>query len=109
LRFLIDQNLPTRLIGVLHELGHDADHVKLLKLDMASDGHIWTLAASLPAVVISKDRDFLSLVRRETSTGFVHLDVGNLSNDQLFAIVRRTWPIVTARLQAGERLVEIRP
>ena len=109
MKFLIDQNLPTRLVDVIAALDHDVEHIKLMGLAAAGDSEIWALAASLQAVVVSKDKDFLSLARRDSGRQqLVHLNLGNCSNDVLYAIVRRDWTMVVARLIGGEAILELR-
>ena len=110
MRFLIDQNLPIRLVGVLTKLGHEADHVKSLGLAANDDMEIWRRASLLSAVVISKDKDFLTLAQRNLDgPGFVYLNVGNCSNETLYDIVRRDWSIVIGHLTDTTSVVEVRP
>ena len=110
MKFLLDQNLPVRLIDVIAAFDHEVEHVRLMGLATAGDREIWTLAASRGAVVVSKDRDFLSLAQRNANRQpLVHLNLGNCSNDDLYAVVRRDWTGVVARLIEGEVIVEVRP
>lgn len=110
MKFLLDQNLPVRLIDVIAAFDHEVEHVRLMGLATAGDREIWALAASRGAVVVSKDKDFLLLVQRNAGRQhLVHLNLGNCSNDELYAIVRRDWPRVVAQLTAGEAIVEVRP
>ncbi|WAC58458.1 DUF5615 family PIN-like protein [Brevundimonas sp. SL130] len=110
MKFLLDQNLPVRLIDVIAAFDHEVEHVRLMGLATAGDREIWALAASRGAVVVSKDKDFLLLAQRNASRQpLVRLDLGNCSNDELYAIVRRDWPRVVAQLTAGEAIVEVRP
>ena len=110
MKFLIDQNLPVRLIQVIAEFGHPVEHIKLMGLAQADDLEIWNLAASLQAVVVSKDKDFLVLARRTSGNpGVVHLSLGNCSNEELHAIVRRDRDMAITRLMNSETVVELRP
>ena len=106
MRFLLDQNLPIKLIEVLVSLGHESEHVKRLGMGEASDPEIWAEALRRDAVVVSKDSDFVALVVQ--GGRLVRLRVGNRSNADLFAIVRSAWPSVVARLEEGEAVVEVR-
>jgi predicted nuclease of predicted toxin-antitoxin system len=109
LKFLIDQNLPVGLLDVLHALGHEALHVKQLGLSTASDHHIWDMAVSLGAVIVSKDSDFVSFVARGVAgTALVRLRIGNCANAALYDIARRGWANVVACLDEGETIVEVR-
>ena len=103
MRFLLDQNLPASLIALLAELGHEAFHVKMLGL--AEDRAVWTQAAILDAVMVSKDSDFVVMARR--GGRLVRLRVGNRSNTDLFGIIRSAWPEVVQRLAEGETLVDV--
>jgi len=109
LRFLVDQHLPARLVEVLEALGHEALHVKHLAMSEADDRSIWELATSLGAVVVTKDADFVILAARASSGApVVRLGLGNCSNKKLYHRVRRTWPEVVGRLEAGGRVIELR-
>jgi len=110
LRFLLDEHLPVALASVIEQLGHEAMHVKTLGLLSARDGDIWALAKEAGATVISKDSDFLALAQRDGRTaGLVHLNLGNISNRDLFVALRAAWPDLTARLRLGDSVVELRP
>ncbi len=109
MKFLIDQNLPVRLVDVIAAFDHHVEHVKLMGLATAGDNEIWDLAASREMVVVSKDKDFLTLARRSAGgQQLLHLNLGNCSNDALYDIVRRDWTMVVARLMQGEAVVEMR-
>ncbi|MNL72319.1 hypothetical protein D3C87_1976120 [compost metagenome] len=97
------------MLDVLEVLGHEAVHVKQLDLSTASDHLIWNTAATLGAVMVSKDSDFISFAASGAAgTSLVRLRVGNCANAKLYDIVRRTWPDVVARLEDGETVVEVR-
>lgn len=109
MRFLLDEHLPTGLATLISELGYDALHVKTEGLLSASDGDLWTLAASLDATVISKDSDFLALARRDgRKSGLIHLNLGNISNRDLYVVVRAGWPQLMEKLGFGDPVVELR-
>ena len=109
MKFLIDQNLPVRMVDVISAFDHDIEHVKLMGLATASDTDIWALAASQGMVVVSKDKDFLTLARHSVKgQQLVHLNLGNCSNDTLYDIVRRDWMMVVVRLMQGEVILEVR-
>ncbi|MFN3930631.1 MAG: DUF5615 family PIN-like protein [Brevundimonas sp.] len=110
MRFLLDEHLPTGLATLISELGSDALHVKTEGLLSASDGDLWTLAAKLDATVVSKDSDFLAMAQRDgRRAGLVHLNLGNISNRELYMAVRASWPQVMEKLLSGEPVVELRP
>ena len=109
MRFLLDEHLPTGLATLISQLGSQAVHVKTEGLLSASDGDLWTLAASLDATVISKDSDFLALARRDRRrAGLIHLNLGNISNRDLYVVFRAGWPQLVEKLQMGDTVVELR-
>ena len=71
MRFLVDQNLSSRLAQLLVDAGHDAVHVRNLGLATAPDTEILAQAVAEARVVISGDTDFGALLaaghRREPS------------------------------------------
>jgi predicted nuclease of predicted toxin-antitoxin system len=59
-RFLIDAQLPRRLVAVLHQRGHDAVHtLDLPEGNRTPDDRLCDLCGSDERVLISKDRDFV--------------------------------------------------
>ena len=110
MRFLLDEHLPTGLATLISELGADALHVKTEGLLSASDSELWSLAAGFGATVVTKDSDFLVLARRDRRrSGLVHLNLGNISNRDLYEAVRAAWPLLMERLESGDPVVELRP
>lgn len=55
--------------------------------------------------MISKDGDFVTLAGR--GAALVRLRVGNRSNVDLYAIIRKVWPDVVARLADGDAMVDV--
>ena len=109
MRFLLDEHLPTGLATLISELGYDALHVKIEGLLSASDIDLWTLAANLDATIVSKDSDFLALAQRDgRSAGLIHLNLGNISNRDLYVAVRAAWPQLMEKLKLGDPVVELR-
>ena len=110
MRFLLDEHLPTGLATLISELGYNALHVKSEGLLSASDSDLWTLAGDLDATVVSKDSDFLAQARRDRRTsGLILLNLGNISNRDLYVAVRAGWPQLMERLKLGDPVVELRP
>jgi predicted nuclease of predicted toxin-antitoxin system len=108
-RFLVDTQLPAALAAWLREQGHPADHVLELGLAQAKDNCIWERAASLGAVIITKDEDFAGWVRRGRSgPPVVWIRVGNCSTRQLLARFAPLLPQILRQLETAERLVEVR-
>lgn len=61
MKFLLDQNLPVVLAKWLETQGHEAVHVKRLRLQEADDPAIVRYAIRAGANVIPKDSDFQRL------------------------------------------------
>lgn len=104
MKFVIDQQLPSALVGVLRELGHEAIHVKTLGMREASDAEICGLARELGAAVITKDEDFVRL--SATGPKVVRIRLGNCPNEVLFTRIRATLSEVVDYLSEAD-IVEV--
>lgn len=109
MRFLIDQNLPVRLVNLITGLGWPADHIKPLALSSASDIEIWALAERWGAVVVSKDSDFIPLAATSNHASLLLLRLGNMPNKPLYDLLRAKLPDAVEQFTAGLRVVEIHP
>lgn len=106
---MVDQNLPRRLVDLLTSLGHEAVHVKTLRMTAAPDPAIWQHAMANDAIVVSKDSDFLAFDRSPgAGARLLLLHVGNVSNTTLVQRLLECWPSVVDRFGGGDRLVELR-
>ena len=109
MRFLIDNQLPRGLAEWLCDRGHAAEHVLSVGLAQAKDGPVWIYAQTHDAVFVTKDEDFAEWVRRgKTGPQLVWLRIGNSSKRELLAWLDPLLPAVLERLQASDRLVEVR-
>jgi len=109
LKFLVDAQLPPALAAALRETGHDVQAVRDLGLREAEDSDIREYAMANQVAVITKDQDFVE--RRLSSQSapiVVWLRIGNTSNRALLAWLLPLWPEVIARINAGDKLVEVR-
>ncbi len=109
MRFLGDAQLPPRLAGLLHELGHVAEHVADIGLASASDTRVWRHAKEIGAVIVTKDSDFA--FRRRLAGGgpaVVWIRLGNTTSRALAEKLLPMMPEVVSALEAGEMLVEVR-
>jgi predicted nuclease of predicted toxin-antitoxin system len=61
-RFLLDQNLSTRLAEVLADAGHDVVHTSQLGLSSANDLTVLERAAAEHRILVSADTDFAVLL-----------------------------------------------
>ncbi len=85
-----------------------AKAVRDLGLRDAKDEEIFFGARKAGAAVMSKDRDFLDLLRQHGPPPQVlWITTGNTSNANLQAIFQRTFEEALELLRAGEALVEI--
>ena len=97
MRFLIDENLPSSLIGRLVDIWPGCDHVKRVGLLSASDTRIWEHAKANGFTILTKDHDFYV---RATLHGLppkiVWLQIGNCSVDTIERLLRREAGAITA-------------
>ena len=100
MRFLIDAQLPPRLVGWFEGRGHDARHVADLPDGLRMpDDEIWGHAAADGAVIVSKDNDFLDLAAvRGTPPIVLLIGLGNVSTADLLHLLDEAWPALSAEL-----------
>ena len=85
-----------------------AESVRSIGLRDASDKLIFKKAEKENAIIMSKDSDFLNLIKNKNSTvQFVWITCGNTSNIKLKDVLSKTLPEVKKLLQSGEQIVEI--
>ncbi|MBI3874565.1 MAG: DUF5615 family PIN-like protein [Verrucomicrobia bacterium] len=109
MRFLVDNQLPGALAGLLRGQGHEAEHVLEIGLAQGKDNPIWQHAIAKQAVIITKDEDFAEWVRRgRPGPSVVWLRVGNTSRQALLTWFVSVLPTIISDLNNGERLVEVR-
>jgi predicted nuclease of predicted toxin-antitoxin system len=109
-RVWIDAQLPPALAAWLRdEQGADAVHLVDLGMLKAADSTIFAAASAEQAVVVTKDSDFLALLRRHgPPPQMVWIRSGNTTNRELRRIILAAWPRAADLLAGGEPLVEIR-
>ena len=107
--FWVDAQLTPLLARWLREeFGVDAYTVRELGLQRADDRVIFDAARKAKAVIVTKDSDFIDLVRRLGSPPMVlWLTCGNTSNAQLRRIFQARFADALALLEQGEAIVEI--
>jgi predicted nuclease of predicted toxin-antitoxin system len=107
-KFIVDAQLPPLLAHWIVGRGHEADHVFDLALIHGSDHEIWSIALAGPAIVLTKDRDFVEWAQeRNPAPQIVWLRTGNINNASLMAQVEAAWPRVVADLESGKQIVEV--
>lgn len=107
MKFLVDAQLPPALCGWLRERGHAAAHVFEIGMVGASDAEIAARAEADGAVLVSKDKDFVTL-RLPDRFAFLWLRCGNATNRALAVWLEARWGQIEVLLEAGERFVEVR-
>ena len=108
MRLIVDQQLPPLLADWFRDQGVDAFHVRDLGLTGAADTAIWTEAMRDDAVVVSRDEDFVRLLRDRAGARLVWIRVGNCTNAALLAMIETNWLAIRQRLADGDRLIELR-
>jgi predicted nuclease of predicted toxin-antitoxin system len=84
-KFLVDAQLPRRLVRQLTEAGHDTIHTLDLPAgNRTADIEINARAFVEGRIVVTKDRDFVtSFLLRKQPAKLLLISTGNISNDAL--------------------------
>jgi predicted nuclease of predicted toxin-antitoxin system len=99
---------PSAATWITATFGIEAHAVRDLGLRDAQDPLIFQAARAAEAVVMTKDSDFVEMLRRlGPPPKVLWLTCGNTSNAYLREILSRDLSVAVARLEAGESLVEI--
>jgi len=106
-RFLVDAQLPPALARRLEALGHRAEHVADCGLAAAADEAIRRHAASIGAIIVTKDEDFAIRRLLQPGPAVVWLRLGNSRRNALLARVEAELPAIVLALERGEALVEV--
>jgi predicted nuclease of predicted toxin-antitoxin system len=107
MRFLVDAQLPLRLVDYLRSKGHEAEHVALVLSERAKDTEIAAYAKASGAVIVSKDADFIDLLADAVDPALVWVRSGNTTNRLLIALLDLHWPRIEVALQEGQSVVEV--
>ncbi len=109
MKFIIDAQLPPSLAAALREAGHDAVAVREIGLREAKEAVIWSYAQQNNGVILTKDEDFAErCMASNQAPGVIWLRIDNATNPELLAWFMPQWPSMLARLQAGDRIIEVR-
>jgi predicted nuclease of predicted toxin-antitoxin system len=89
MRFLVDAQLPRRLIFRLREAGHDALHtLDLPNGNRTTDAELTAFAAREGRVVVTKDADFVdSFLLSHEPPKLLLITTGNIRNSDLEALL----------------------
>jgi predicted nuclease of predicted toxin-antitoxin system len=106
----VDAQLPPAIARwVASEFGVEARAVRDLGLREAEDVEIFDAARDADAVLMTKDADFVELLRRRGGPpAVIWLTCGNTSNARLREILAGTLGDAMELVGGGESLVEIR-
>ena len=109
MKIWVDAQLAPALARWLREsLNLEATALKDLGLRDGEDSVIFFAAREAGAIVLTKDRDFVELVRvHGAPPRIVWITCGNTSNANLQRVLAESWPAARDLLNANERLVEI--
>ena len=108
MKFLVDENLPRKLVGALTALGHSAWYCPDVLGRSVGDTAIWRCAIEREAIIVTKDDDFLALFSTEPLTvPLVWLRIGNCSRTEAIDLVIRHLDVIASSVAAGRLLVEL--
>ena len=109
MKFIVDAQLPPSLAAVLRHAGCDAVAVRDIGLQEAADAVIWQYALENNAAILTKDEDFAErCLRTPTPPVVIWLRIGNATNPVLVEWLMPVLPTVLARIENGDRLIEVR-
>ncbi|MFZ0778485.1 MAG: DUF5615 family PIN-like protein [Xanthobacteraceae bacterium] len=105
---MIDAQLPPSLVHQFSAYGHQAAHVADLGLASAPDQTIWSRAAAMDAVLVTKDEDFVLMRALDTDgPAVVRVRIGNTTKRALRQRFSEQFPAIVAALERGDTIVEI--
>ena len=109
MKIWVDAQLSPQLARWLdQELRVEAAALKDLGLRDGVDTEIFFAARSAGAIVLTKDRDFVDLVRLHGAPPqVIWITCGNTSNANLQNVLAGAWPAALKLIAANERLIEI--
>lgn len=86
-KYLIDANLP-----YYFELWNSEEYIHVFDInDEMTDEEIWKYAKSMNLTIITKDADFSNLALYESRTKVIHLKIGNMRMNELYAFLNSNW------------------
>src|SRR5260221_3192110 len=106
MKFLVDAQLPRRLVFRLRDAGHDALHtLDLPHGNRTTDMEIAALSMREERVVITKDADFVaSFILSHQPFKLLLISTGNITNSQLEALLLAHLPAIEAAFAAQDYL-----
>ncbi len=109
MKWVIDAQLPPAFAKALCEAGCDAVAVREIGLREAKDAAIWQYALKNGMLIVTKDEDFAERCASSRNPPVViWLRIGNATNEALLEWFLPLLPAVKQRIEAGDRLIEVR-
>ena len=104
MRFLVDAQLPRRLVYLLQQAGHDAVHtLDLPGGNRTTDGEINQIAAREQRAIMTKDADFVnSFIISRRPEKLLLISTGNITNADLEALLVAALPTIQAAFQTHD-------
>jgi predicted nuclease of predicted toxin-antitoxin system len=100
---------PAVSLWLSSRFGVIAYHVRDVASLDAPDKQIFDAACAAGAVLLTKDRDFVELARRNPGASrVIWITCGNTSNRNVFRILDLTFATACKMLESGEDVVEIK-
>lgn len=103
MKLLFDENLSSRLVGVLADVYPGSAHVHQCGLGTADDGAIWQYAKDNGFAIVSKDSDFQE---RSVLQGYppkvIWLRAANCTSSEIESLLREAVPIIARFIQEDE-------
>lgn len=102
MKFIVDEQLPWRLVNWLTKQGHDAYHATSLRSGIKiPDSLICEKSIQEQRIVVSKDVDFFNrFVFHREPFKLVYLTTGNMNNKDLLALLEANWDTLENLLQS---------
>ena len=109
MKFLIDAQLPPKLSDWLKNRGFASRHMIEIPGGLITpDEIIWKIAKENDEIIVSKDSDFFDKsLLEDHPPQLLRINLGNCSNQDLFARLERDWEVIEESFVAGCRLVSV--
>lgn len=106
MKFIIDAQLPRRLVFVFRNAGHDAIHtLDLPQQNTTSDTEIINVAMQEDRVVVTKDADFVeTFILSRRPPKLLVIATGNIRNAALDTLLLSALPAIVAALTTHDYL-----
>ena len=106
MKFIIDAQLPRKIVFLFRNAGHDAIHtLDLPQKNTTPDTEIIDIAEQQQRVVVTKDADFVeTFILTQRPSKLVVIATGNISNIELEKILVPVLPVIIAALEVNSYL-----